>query len=375
MFAFLGVISIGCSKAPDDKKPSSAAQGAAANDGAVKIASMGPLTGDLAYIGENMLAAAQIAVEEINKAGGIKGAKLELVVEDSKCDPKEAVTAGNKLINVDKVSVVIGGLCSSETLALAPIAEKSKVVLFSAASTNPKITEAGDYIFRDVPSDAFQGVYAAQYVKNTLKINRVALLKTLTDWGLGVNDAFKAEFIKLGGTITAEESFPMDSRDIRGQIVKIKESSPELIYFVSYTEGAIVGIRQLRELGVKVQIFGADAWSDLNIWESVKTDGDGTMYLEPENKSYPQTFIDAMNAKTGGKAINVYAPRTYDAVKMIASVIEKVGNDPTAIKNALYQVKDYQGVADNYTFDGNGDILNARYAVRMYKSGKTTFVK
>ena len=154
----------------------------AGGENTIRIGSVGPLTSDLAYIGENMKAAVELASDEINSAGGIKGKKIEIIYEDGKCDPKEAANAANKLINIDKVTAIIGGLCSSETLAMAPLAEKSKVILLSAGSTNPGITNAGDYIFRNVPSDSFQGVYAARYVKTRLNKNRVALLKCLSDW-------------------------------------------------------------------------------------------------------------------------------------------------------------------------------------------------
>lgn len=336
----------------------------------IKIGFIAPLTGDLAYIGENMKAAAEIARDEINQAGGVGGRNVELIFEDGKCEPKEAANAGNKLVNMDRVPAIIGGLCSSETLAVAPLAERSRVILFSAASTSPDISAAGDYIFRDVPSDSFQGVFAAQYVKTTLGKNRVALLKCLSDWCLGVNDSFKAEFTRLGGQITSEEAFPQDSRDLRSQIAKIKGSRPELIYFVSYTEGAIVGIRQMKELGINAPLFGADAWSDPKIWEGVGASGDGARYVEPANNEIPKAFIDAMGKKTGGREINVYAPRAYDAVKLLASIMNRAGTDADAIKKGLYATANYQGIADNYTFDRNGDITNARYVVKEVRKGK-----
>ncbi len=338
----------------------------------IRIGFIGPLTGDLAYAGVNMKEAVEVARDEINSHGGINGKKVEVIFEDGKCGPKEAANAGNKLINIDGVTAIIGGVCSSETLAVAPLAEKSKVILISAASTNPKITDAGDYIFRDVPSDTFQGIYAARYVKVTLNKTRVALLKCLSDWCMGVNDAFKAEYQKAGGVITAEESFPQDSRDLRSQIVKLKASDPQLIYFVSYTEASIVGIKQMKELGVKATLFGADAWSDPKIWDSVGPSGEGAMWVEPANKAYPPEFVEAMKKKAGDKVINVYAPRAYDAMKMLAMVMDKAGTDTGRIKKGLYGIKNYRGIADNYTFDANGDITGASYVVRTYQGGKMT---
>lgn len=341
----------------------------------IKIGFIGPLTGDVATIGENMKVAVEIARDEINQEGGINGRRIEIIFEDGRCDAKTAANAGNKLINIDKVSMIIGGACSSETLAVAPMTEKAKVILFSAASTNPKIAEAGDYIFRNVPSDAFQGVFAAEYIKNTLKLNKAALLKCLSDWCIGINDAFKVKFQELGGTIVAEESFQQEARDLRSQLIKIKAAAPEIIYFISYTEATIPGIKQVKELGINAVLFGADAWSDPKIWQEVGKVGDGAMYVEPANKSLPETFIAEMNRRTGGKEINVYAPRAYDALKILASLMKQKGVDATMIKNALYGVKNYQGIADNYTFDRRGEITEAKYVIKRVQDGKVIEVK
>lgn len=341
----------------------------------VKIGFIGPLTGDAATIGENMKIAIEIARDEINREGGINGRPIEIIFEDGQCEPKAAVNAGNKLINIDKVPIIIGGLCSSETLAVAPLAEKARVVLFSAASTNPKITEAGDYIFRNVPSDSFQGTFAAEYIKNTLKLSKAALLKCLSDWCVGVNDAFKARFQGLGGTIAIEESFQQEARDLRSQLSKIKAVAPEVIYFVSYTEATIPGIKQAKELGIKAPFFGADAWSDPKIWQEVGKLGDGAMYVEPVNKNLPETFVAEMNKRTGGKEINVYAPRAYDALKILAFVMKQKGIEATVVKDAIYDVKNYQGIADNYTFDRQGEITEAKYVVKRVQDGKAVEVE
>ncbi|GIW66978.1 MAG: ethanolamine utilization protein EutJ [Candidatus Parcubacteria bacterium] len=340
----------------------------------IKIGFIGPLTGDVASIGENIKTALEIAKDEINQTG-INGRKIEIIYEDGKCDPKAAVDAANKLINIDKVKIIIGGICSSETLAVAPLAEQNKVILFSSASTNPKISEAGDYIFRNVPSDNYQGNFAAEFIKNNMKVNKVAILKCLSDWCLGVAEAFKNKFKELNGEVAAEESFKQDARDLRSQLTKIKASKPGLIYFVSYTEGTIVGIKQIKELGIKSKIFGADAWSDPKIWQELGTIGNGALYVEPANKALPQNFIDEMNKRTGGKEIVVYAPRAYDILKLLAQLITQNGYDSEKIKNALYQVKDYQGIADNYTFDQNGDIVSAKYIVKEIQNGKPVEVK
>lgn len=341
----------------------------------VRIGFIGPLTGDVASIGENLKVALEIARDEINKAGGIKGRPLEIIFEDGQCNPRMAVNAANKLINIDKVPIIIGGLCSSETLAVAPLAEKAKVILFSAASTNHKISNAGDYVFRNVPSDTFQGVFAAEYVKNNMKLSKVAILKCLSDYCVGVSDVFKTKFQELGGAIVAEESFLQDAKDLRSQLTKIKAANPELVYFVGYTEGSIIGLKQGKELGINATFFGTDSWSDPKIWREVGKIGDGALYVEPANKNLPETFITEMNRRTDGEGVNIYAPRAYDALKLLASLMIEKGVDATAIKDALYTVRNYQGIADNYTFDNKGDLSEAIYVVKRIQNGKAVEVK
>jgi branched-chain amino acid transport system substrate-binding protein len=130
----------------------------------IKIGFIGPLTGDTAVVGESALASAQIAIKEINDAGGILGKQVELIIEDGKCRGQDATVAANKLIHIDQVSSIVGGVCSSETIAAAPIAEKAGIVMISPGSSNPSITHAGEYIFRTYPSDSFQGKEAATYL-------------------------------------------------------------------------------------------------------------------------------------------------------------------------------------------------------------------
>ncbi|MFA6269497.1 MAG: ABC transporter substrate-binding protein, partial [archaeon] len=151
----------------------------------IKIGYLGPLTGDMASIGEGQLKAVLLAVDEINSKGGINGAKIELIAEDGTCDGKAAITAMTKLVEVDNVKYVVGGQCSSETIAAAPLAEKNKVLLLSPLSSNPNITTMGDYIFRNYPSDSYQGKIAAEYVANTMHLKKAAILSCLSDYCVG----------------------------------------------------------------------------------------------------------------------------------------------------------------------------------------------
>ncbi len=343
--------------------------------GAIKLGFVAPLTGDAAGLGENMKVAMQIAIDEINAKDGIKGRKLEVVYEDGKCNAKDAVSAGTKLIEIDKVAAIVGGLCSGETLAMAPLAEKAKVPLISSSSTNPKITDAGDYIFRFIPSDLFQGVYAADYLTKTKGLKKIALLSCLSDWCVGLRDVFKKQAEANGATIVAEESFKPDARDLRSQLTKIKATKPDALYFPSMTEGALVGFKQMKELGVKTLVLGGDGWDDVKIPNEGGGSVEGGQYTITANRSLPDSFTSEMKKRNADKDLNTYSPRVYDIVNVLAGIMGKVGTDGTKIKNELYNIKNYQGIADEYSLDKNGDVETAKFIIKEFKGGKAVEMK
>ena len=201
------------------------------SNGPIKIGFIAPLTGDAASVGLNEQSAVELAVGEVNKAGGINGRPIEMIYEDGQCSGAPASDAANALINIDKVPVILGGACSAETMSFTSAAEQSKTVVLSPCSSNPDITNAGDYIFRDYPSDNYQGTFAANYIFTTLGKKKIAVLYTQDDWATGIRAVFESEFQKLGGTIVADESVQKSSTDLRDQLTKIKTANPELIYF------------------------------------------------------------------------------------------------------------------------------------------------
>jgi len=294
-----------------------------------------------------------------------------LIAEDGKCDGKEAVTAVTKLINIDKVPVIIGGACSSETVAPAPIAEKAKVVMLSPLSSNPSITTAGDYIFRNYASDSFQGVKAAEFAVNTLKSKNIAVLSCMSDWCQGLQQEFKNKAVSLGAKIAVEEKYDdKNTNDLKTQLAKIKAANPDLVYFVGYTDGTIIGLKQAKELGLNVKFLGGDAWNDPKIITNAGAASEGIIYLVPTSVKNPVFEVSFLGV-VGGKEITIGSREAYDAVKILAQVIAKVGTDSTKIKDALYKVQNYQGVSGNISFDKNGDLVSASYDVKIVKGGKS----
>lgn len=332
--------------------------------GVIKIGAIMPLTGDAATIGLNTRQAMELAMQEVNDAGGINGNNLEIIFEDGKCGAKDSTNAANKLINIDGVPVIIGGLCSSETLAAAPIAESSKVVLFSPCSTSPAVTTAGDYVFRDSPSDSFQGIYTADVMYNALKKKSVAILYCLSDWCAGIKEVFKIKFTELNGTIVAEEGYEQTTKDLRTQLTKIKQAKPDALYFVGYTEASIIGLKQIKELGINVSVIGGDAWDDPKIWDEVKDAGEGVRYTL-QYTALPESFKSKMKTKTGSEEITLCTPNAYDAVNIIANVLGKAGTDSIKIKDELYNVINYQGMSGTITLDENGDLATADFVTKI----------
>lgn len=336
--------------------------------GPIQLGFYGPQSGDIATLGEMARDAAVLAVDEINKAGGIDGRQLKLVVEDSQCKPTGGTNAVNKLINVDKVVAIVGGLCSAETAPAAPIAQEAGVPMVIYCASAPGITKVGDQIFRVYPSDTFQSRFAADYALNILKKKNAAVLYVKNDWGQGMHDGFTEKFKELGGSVVFDESFPQESRDLRTQFTKIKETKPDLLVFYSYTEAAIPGLKQAKELGLKIPVLGGDAFDDPKIGEEVKEAAEGVMYTVTQ-LNIPDDFKTKFQEATGKEA-KICGPHAYDAVKILAGVIKKAGTDREAVRDELAKTKDYEGVSGKITFNEDGDIVDVAYEVKVFKGGK-----
>jgi len=245
--------------------------------------------------------------------------------------------------------------------------------LLSPASTNPDITKAGDYIFRLIPSDSFQGKFAAEYLYNK-GINNVAVLYTNNTWASGVKQVFIDNFKKLGGQVSVEESIEIQARDARSQLTKVKNSAAQAIYLPTQVENGIVILKQTKELGLKQEIFGGDLWDDVQIAQKAGAAAEGAKFTVAATKQLPTDFLSKMKQKKNGDNVNVYAPRAYDALYIFAKIIGQAGTDSNNVKTALYQLN-YQGIAGDYSFDANGDLLLGSFAVKQFKDGKIVEVK
>ena len=347
--------------------------------GSYKIGVMYPLSGDGAAYGLPIQRATKIAIDEINAKGGVNGRKLEPIWEDSKCNPKDGNAAAQKLVNIDKVKVIIGGVCSGETLGAAPITEENKVVLISPSATSPDITKAGDFVFRVAPSDEYAGVVASDYAFNDLGAIKVAIISEATDYAQGLRRVFKESFEKLGGKIVADETFNPEDTDLRTQVTKAKASNPDLIYIVPQTvpKGVLL-VKQIKEAGLNTQLLTAEVLIGRNVIKENAADMEGLIGVEQKfDEKVPKAAALLAKYKQQAKEdapFPTYMTGAYDVVYLLADAIEKNGYDSEKIRDYLYAVKNYEGAVGKITIDENGEPI-LEYAVKQVKSGELVNLK
>lgn len=340
--------------------------------GPIKVGFIGPLTGDAAAIGESLKNAVTIATDEVNAAGGVSGRQVEVTYEDGKCG-NAAASAAQKLINVDKVKYIIGGACSGETLAAAPVAESSKVILLSPVSSSPDITTAGDYIFRNYASDASSGNKIAQAMFDK-GYKKVAVVAEQTDYAQALRKVFEKTYTDLGGTIVASEGYSTDNKDFRTLLAKIKTSGAEAVYLVPQSPAAgQILLQQIKTAGITLPRYS----NELVTTDSFLKSGisEGIVYAEvafdkdaPASKAFFDTYV-ARYKTVDANTTPVYVASAYDAAKILFEIIGRAGDNADKVKAALYAIKDRAGVAGSLTMDANGDAIK-EYSLKVISGNK-----
>jgi branched-chain amino acid transport system substrate-binding protein len=336
----------------------------------IKIGATLPLTGEAASYGEGTKAGIDLALKEVNDAGGINGRKLEIVYEDDKCS-KDGVTAIQKLVTIDKVDAIIGPVCSAAGGPGLPIAQAAKVPVIFWASA-PHLTKIGDYMFRTYPSDAFQGEFAAGYLFNNLKKQKVAILYVKNDWGQGIRDVFVSEFEKLGGKIVFDDGVLQDTKDFKTVLTKLKQSDPDSIYLPVYPAGGAIAVKQMKDLAISLPILGGDAFDAEEFLKIPQAEG--VMYLIGKLNN-PDEFKARVKVATGKDSI-VFTPLGYDGIKILAQIIKEVGTDKQAIRDSLAKLRYTEGITmPMIDFDENGDLKTIQLEVRVVKDGNGVVIQ
>ncbi len=325
----------------------------------IVVGFISPLTGDAATYGEPGQKVTQLAVAEINNAGGINGRELQVIYEDGKCNGKDAASAMQKLVNVDKVQAVLGGFCSGESLAAAPIANANKVLLFSPGSSSPDLTEAGPYFFRNYPSDESQGKVLAEVAYNTKEWKKVGVIQEQLDYPLGVYKSFSGAFEELGGEVV-RETFAPETTDFRTILSKLeKEEVDALAVFTQAAPPAEIILKQLDDIDWDPALIGIDTTAGSDIPERQPELVEGMIVAEfgvDETNEIFQSFAAAYKAVHGEDVpYKSYAQTEYDAVYILAEALKEVGNDGEALQKWFSEMDGFDGASGNVEFDENGD--------------------
>jgi len=318
------------------------------------------LSGDTATFGTSADKGIRLALAEINAAGPVLGKTVDVKTEDDNSKSDEAKTATEKLINREHVVAILGEIASSRSIAMAPVCQDAKIPMLSPGSTNPKVTQAGDYVFRACFIDPFQGQAMAEFAVNNLKAKKYAVLYAAnSDYSVGLRDYFKQAADKLGATETVESSYSEKSDvDFRSQLTKIRDSNPDVVAVTGYYEEAGKVAKQARELGIKVPIIGGDGWDSDKLIQIGGEALDGCYftnhYAPDEERPAVQNFVNAYKAKYNGEVPDAMAILGYDAMKLMVDAIKRAGStDGSKIREALAATKDFPGAAGSITIDSD----------------------
>lgn len=351
----------------------------------VKIGVNAEITGDMPAVGESCKKAAEIAVKEVNDKGGIdiggQKYKVDLFVEDNAGKPDQSASATQKLITQQKVHAIVGPNATRYALPASEIAESSKVVLVSPWSTNPKTTLDAKtnapkrYVFRACFIDPFQGRVVAKFALDTLKAKKAAVLYDVaSEYNKGIAEIFKETFEQSGGKIVAFETYTTNDKDFSGQLTKIKNTAPDMIFLPNYYSEIPLQIQQAKRLGITVPFVGSDSWGSLELLKLCGNDCEGyyfsTHYASDVATPAATKFIEGFKAKYGSVPDDV-AALTYDSFGLLFQALKSAKKlDRDAIRDALARIPKYEGVTGNMQFkEGSGDPTKSAVIVQI-KGGK-----
>jgi branched-chain amino acid transport system substrate-binding protein len=322
----------------------------------ILLGEYGSLSGTTATYGKSTHEGVTLAVEEINKAGGVLNKNIRVKVEDDGSKPEQAATVVTKLINSDNVLTVIGEVASSRSLAAAPICQGAGVPMVSPSSTNPKVTQVGDYIFRTCFIDPFQGPMIVRFARDHLKAKTAAILQDIKNaYSVGLTEVITEAFTKGGGKIVATESFSEGDKDFRAQLTGIKRAKPDVIFIPAYyTEVGLIA-RQARSSGINQPLLGGDGWDSPKLVEIGKDAVQGcyfSTHYSPQSKDPRVVKFVADYKARFHKIPDALAAVGYDAARVTIDAIKRAGGtDRAKIRDALAATTDFPGVTGNITID------------------------
>jgi len=359
--------------------------GGAGGAATIKVGVVAELTGDIPAVGASCKNAAEMAVKEVNDAGGLevggKKYQIQLFIEDNAGKADQSASATQKLITQQNVVAIIGPNASRYAIPASEIAESSKVVLISPWSTNPKTTVDAKtgapkkYVFRACFIDPFQGRVVAKFALDNLKTKKAAVLYDVaSEYNVGIAEVFKATYEQSGGKVVAFETYTTNDKDFSAQLTKIKDAAPEVIFLPNYYSEVPLQIQQAQRLGIKTPFLGSDSWGSEELIKLAGAAAEGyyfsTHYAADAATPVATRFIQAYKTKYGSTPDDV-AALTYDAFGLLQQALKDAGKvDRQAVRDALAKIPQYEGVTGNMQFqEGSGDPIKSAVILQI-KGGK-----
>lgn len=366
--ALLGVLVAGCKPAGES------------GQGPIKIGQFASLTGKEATFGISSDEGTIMAIEEINAAGGLLGRQVKLFTEDTQSKAGEPATVVNKLIARDGVVAILGEVASSRSLEAAPICQQGKIPMISPSSTNPKVTEVGDFIFRVCFIDPFQGTVMANFAAKTLSAKKVAVFTDAkSDYSKGLARFFKERFVANGGSIAVELDYNGGDKDFKAQLTAIKAASPDAVFVPGYyTDAALICV-QARQLGLNIPFMGGDGWESEKLTEIGKDAVEGqyfsTHYHPEVGSEVSRKFVENYRKRWKGKTPDALAACGYDSAIVLADAIKRAGStEGQKVRDALAATKEFQAVTGLITINPQRDATKAAVILQV-KDGKFKFLE
>jgi branched-chain amino acid transport system substrate-binding protein len=351
--------------------PSCAPKKNAEDRSTIQIGLFGDLTGPTFNFGLSAKNGVLMAADEINQAGGINGHMIDIVIEDDKGSPEEAAQVTGKLIDRYKVIAIIGAGASGNSLAAAPRAQSAHVPLIAPSSTNPAVTQAGDYIFRACFIDAFQGEVMAKFAANTLMAKKAAIMLDFNSpYSRGLTEFFEFSFAKLGGEIVVKQSYQQGDADYRGQLSLIKAANPDVIYIPGYYGDVAIIARQARQLGLTMPLLGADGWDAPELWElggdALNDSYISNHYSADDPSETIQKFVHAYRQRYGNLTPDAHAALAYDALRFLAEAIQRAGTTGgPKLRDALAETKNFAGVTGIISMDRDRNAVKPAVVLKL----------
>ncbi len=340
----------------------------------VKIGLILPLSGSLASYGKAVLAGVRLSEAQTNGRGGFNGKRIQLFVQDNRGKKDETIKAFNNLAR-NRVVAIIGPLTSDNAIVLRQLAKTHKLPLITPTATNDKVTQNNLYVFRTCFNDSFQGYVIANYIYNNMKLSNAAIFKDLSsDYSRGLCNSFKDTFNAIGGRITAEESYQSKDNDFKIQLRNIKASRAEAIFLPGYPPEVPKIIRQAKEMKLVLVFCGAEGWDNDVVINGSGPNIEGSIivsaFSKDDKRKNVTEFIQDFN-RVYRSDPGTFEALGYDTFSLLGQAIKGCGNNPNrkAIKNKLYEVKDYQGVTGIVSMDSSGDVRKSAVIMMIVKSG------